>query len=84
MIRENRDTKRHKTNSYCLQTEVVEGSPGRCLVEFRVQPVHVNLRGTMHGGMGATLVDQISTIALIGDDPESVGKLGVSTDMSIR
>ena len=41
---------------------------------------HTNLGGTLHGGMTATMVDTISTFALLTTEPY---KPGVSVDLSV-
>ena len=40
------------------------------------------MMGTLHGGVGATLVDIVSTYALVKPDMEDT-RLGVSVDMSL-
>lgn len=45
-----------------------------------VEESHLNVNGTLHGGFTATLVDSISTLAIISADDS---KPGVSVDMNI-
>ncbi|XP_068951149.1 acyl-coenzyme A thioesterase 13 [Petaurus breviceps papuanus] len=55
-------------------------SPGKVVCEMKVGEEHRNSLGTLHGGLTATLVDVISTFALINTER---GKPGVSVDMNI-
>ncbi|RWS14032.1 acyl-coenzyme A thioesterase 13-like isoform X2 [Dinothrombium tinctorium] len=50
-----------------------------------VSEEHANRSGTLHGGMTATLVDQISTLALttVDESGDENMQRGVSVDMSI-
>ena len=63
---------------------MVESASGinRCTVSFKIDETHVNGFGTLHGGLSATLVDCISTLALIDDD-ENFRRFGVSTNMNM-
>ncbi len=63
--------------------ELVEGSPGRCLVSFKVKEGDLNMGGTMHGGLGATIVDVVSTVALCDKETGYLLVPGVTTDMAI-
>lgn len=53
---------------------------GTCLVEIEVDETLMNIRKVIHGGAIASLVDAVSTIALMNT---SVQKPGVSVDMNI-
>ena len=59
---------------------VIEAGGGRCICELTVGEEHQNRSGTLHGGMTATLVDVVSTAALMSN--ENTGP-GVSVDLSI-
>lgn len=63
---------------------LVDGDIGRCVVELKVGPEHANIYGTAHGGFSATLIDAVSTYALVTDDMESLKKLGVSVNLSME
>src|SRR5262252_5415424 len=54
---------------------------GRARVEVEVTAAHLNLRGVMHGGAIATLIDWAGTIATVTGDDEH--RSGVTTDLSI-
>nr|XP_033790385.1 acyl-coenzyme A thioesterase 13 [Geotrypetes seraphini]XP_033790386.1 acyl-coenzyme A thioesterase 13 [Geotrypetes seraphini] len=58
----------------------ISASPGKVVCEMTVEEEHTNANGTLHGGMTATLVDFISTAALLYTER---GAPGVSVDMNI-
>ncbi|XP_068189288.1 acyl-coenzyme A thioesterase 13 [Antennarius striatus] len=59
---------------------IVSASPGKVVCEMRVDEEHTNRGGTLHGGYTATLVDVISTVAIMNTER---GLPGVSVDMNI-
>ncbi|KAG7458132.1 hypothetical protein MATL_G00234960 [Megalops atlanticus] len=59
---------------------IVSASPGKVVCEMKVEEEHTNRGGTLHGGLTATLVDVISTTALMYTER---GAPGVSVDMNI-
>ena len=52
----------------------------RCVCELKLSEEHQKRGGVMHGGLTATLVDIVSTAALMTNDNVSPG---VSVDMNI-
>ncbi|KAJ8402993.1 hypothetical protein AAFF_G00359090 [Aldrovandia affinis] len=62
------------------KVNVVSASPGKVVCEMKVEEEHTNRGGTLHGGLTATLVDVISTAALLYTER---GAPGVSVDMNI-
>ncbi len=55
-------------------------SPGKVVCEFTVEEDHLNRNGDMHGGFTATLVDQVTAIAVMTKE----GQLpGVSVDLNV-
>ncbi|KAG2467183.1 acyl-coenzyme A thioesterase 13 [Polypterus senegalus] len=62
------------------KVNLVTASPGKVVCEMKVEEEHTNRAGTMHGGLTATLVDVISTAALMYTER---GAPGVSVDMNI-
>lgn len=62
------------------QVELVSASPGKVVCQMKVEEEHTNRGGTLHGGLTATLVDVISTAALMYTER---GAPGVSVDMNI-
>jgi len=59
---------------------VTAAGEGRCVCELTVAEEHQNRGGSLHGGMTATLVDVVSTAALMTNESMTPG---VSVDMSI-
>ncbi|XP_003897177.1 acyl-coenzyme A thioesterase 13 [Papio anubis] len=59
---------------------LVSAAPGKVICEMKVEEEHTNTIGTLHGGLTATLVDNISTMALLCTER---GAPGVSVDMNI-
>ncbi|KAM9383783.1 acyl-coenzyme A thioesterase 13 [Pholidichthys leucotaenia] len=62
------------------KVDVLSASPGKLVCELRVDEEHINRGGTLHGGLTATLVDVISTVAIMSSER---GAPGVSVDMNI-
>ncbi|KAK7899069.1 hypothetical protein WMY93_019922 [Mugilogobius chulae] len=62
------------------KVEVLSASPGKVVCEMQVADEHINRGGTLHGGMTATLVDVISTLAIMHSERNLPG---VSVDMNI-
>ena len=63
-----------------MQVEVVSASPGKVLCELRLEEQHMNTGATLHGGLTATLVDSISTLAIMTADKPP----GVSVNLSVK
>ncbi|XP_012890696.1 PREDICTED: acyl-coenzyme A thioesterase 13 [Dipodomys ordii] len=59
---------------------VVSAAPEKLVCEMKVEEQHANKLGTLHGGLTATLIDSISTMALMCTER---GAPGVSVDMNI-
>ncbi|KAM5202591.1 acyl-coenzyme A thioesterase 13 isoform 1-T1 [Hipposideros larvatus] len=59
---------------------LVSADPGKVICELKVEEEHTNKGGTLHGGLTATLVDNVSTMALLCTER---GAPGVSVDMNI-
>ena len=62
----------------------MDGDIGRCVVELKVEKDHSNLYGTLHGGFSATLVDAVTSYALVTDDIDSLRNLGVSVHLGLE
>ena len=67
-------------NDHLIKVEVVAGGNGQCVCELTVTEDDQNRGGTLHGGMTATLVDAVSTWALLSSEKQVAG---VSVDMGI-
>lgn len=57
----------------------MSASKGKCVCEMTVDESHLNRGGTLHGGMTATLLDNVSTFAIISNECHP----GVSVDLNI-
>ena len=62
-----------------IKVEVVSALPGKCTCEVTLAESHLNRIGAMHGGFTATLVDNISTLAIMTAEKPP----GVTVDMNI-
>lgn len=49
---------------------------------MKVTPAHLNKRGGLHGGLSSTIVDVVTTYALMTHDEENM-KAGVSVDLHV-
>ncbi|XP_072026295.1 acyl-coenzyme A thioesterase 13-like [Amphiura filiformis] len=76
-----------KTKTFDRLTQkvcVVDGRPGHVKCEMMVEEEHCNQQGTLHGGMTATLVDNITTLAIMSSNEDgSVELPGVSVDLNM-
>ena len=59
----------------------VSAEEGHVVVHVDVTIDHVNVAKNLHGGAGATLVDVVGTLAIIGTD--RYHRYGVSTDLNV-
>ncbi|POI25801.1 hypothetical protein CIB84_010449 [Bambusicola thoracicus] len=60
--------------------KLLSANPGKVVCELKVEEEHTNRAGTLHGGLTATLVDVVSTAALLYTERALPG---VSVDMNI-
>ncbi|XP_009575678.1 PREDICTED: acyl-coenzyme A thioesterase 13 [Fulmarus glacialis] len=63
-----------------IQVKLLSATPGKIVCEMKVEEEHTNRGGTLHGGLTATLVDVVSTAALLYTERALPG---VSVDMNI-
>ncbi|XP_030372135.1 acyl-coenzyme A thioesterase 13-like [Scaptodrosophila lebanonensis] len=61
------------------KVKITGGGDGVCTAEFKVAPEHLNMGGGLHGGYTATLVDMVTTYALMSKPCHP----GVSVDLSV-
>lgn len=65
----------------CLKNlQIVSAGNGNCKAELVVSDEHLNLGGSMHGGFISTLVDCVSTYAIM---TQGNGVPGVSVDLNV-
>ncbi|XP_055470502.1 acyl-coenzyme A thioesterase 13 [Psammomys obesus] len=67
-------------DSVLEKVSVVSAAPEKVICEMKVEEEHTNKIGTLHGGLTATLIDCISTMALMCTER---GAPGVSVDLNI-
>ena len=60
----------------------MEGDIGRCVASLKIDSEHTNRGGTLHGGLSALLVDNISTLALTLPEGQDFS-YGVSVNMDL-
>ncbi|EDW78829.1 acyl-coenzyme A thioesterase 13 [Drosophila tropicalis] len=60
--------------------KITSGGDGRCVGEFTVAEEHLNRMGSLHGGLTATILDNVTTYALMskGSHPGVTSSLNVS------
>ncbi|XP_002735754.1 acyl-coenzyme A thioesterase 13-like [Saccoglossus kowalevskii] len=63
----------------CDKIIPVAGTPGKCKFSLKVDEGHLNTGGTLHGGLTATLVDSLTTAAIM----TAGGSPGVSVDLNV-
>ena len=66
-----------------FQCKFIQAEPKRILVGLTLEKEHLNKFGGLHGGLSATLVDSISTVALVTDEEDFFKRLGVSVNLSV-
>jgi acyl-coenzyme A thioesterase 13 len=59
---------------------IVAADPGKVVAELTVEEEHQNAVGTLHGGLTATLIDSMTTVALLSMEN---GLPGVSIDLNV-
>ncbi|XP_055686980.1 acyl-coenzyme A thioesterase 13-like [Lutzomyia longipalpis] len=64
----------------CLKNvEIVAGGEGKIKAEFKVLPEHLNSAGGLHGGFTASLIDILTSVALMSNNSHP----GVSVDLRV-
>ncbi|XP_030760893.1 acyl-coenzyme A thioesterase 13-like [Sitophilus oryzae] len=61
--------------------KVISLENGKCNAELKVEDEHTNALGTLHGGLSATLVDGVSTYALMTHKYGQVPNVSVNINM---
>lgn len=62
------------------KVDLLSCEEGKASFKMKVEEGHLNGVGTLHGGMTATLIDNLTTLAILTKPPH---QSGVSVDMSI-
>lgn len=66
------------------KVRIVSAESGKLTAELVVEKEHTNRGGTLHGGLTATLVDQVSTWALFPMSENEEFVAGVSVEISVK
>ncbi|KAJ8958258.1 hypothetical protein NQ318_017402 [Aromia moschata] len=64
------------------KVKIISLENGRCLAELKVSEEHTNPLGGLHGGLSATLVDCVSTYALMSHKQNGVPNVSVDIHMT--
>ncbi|XP_022089603.1 acyl-coenzyme A thioesterase 13-like [Acanthaster planci] len=62
------------------KVNITSASPGKCSCELTVGEEQANRRGSLHGGFVSTLVDTLTTVAVLSSP---AGVPGVSVELSV-
>ncbi|XP_028412265.1 acyl-coenzyme A thioesterase 13-like [Dendronephthya gigantea] len=72
---------KRKVFDQCMnKVRIVAADPGKIVAELTVEEEHQNVVGTLHGGFTATIIDSMTTMALLSREN---GQSGVSIDLHI-
>lgn len=66
------------------KVRILSADAGKLTAELTVEKEHTNRGGTLHGGLTATLVDQLSTLSMFSFAENSEFVAGVSVDLSVK
>lgn len=66
-----------------LGLRVISGEHGEAVVECDVGPDHLNVGGSVHGGVVATLVDVAVAVACHSLDAERPGRATATTELNV-
>jgi len=67
--------------SFLSNLKVVSAEPGRCIVSMKIGKEHLNLGNSLHGGCSATIVDHVTSLALVTAEGEPNPGVSVSMDL---
>lgn len=67
-------------DTFVDKMRVISGGRDHCECEMTIEQRHVNALGTLHGGCTATLVDVVSSLALLSTPPH---RLSVSVELNV-
>ena len=69
-------------NTPFLRMKITPGDNGRGAVELRIQEEHISPGGTVHGGVYATVADNVMSAAISSVNPDR--KAFVTIEMQVR
>lgn len=64
-----------------LQVKILSAVPGKVDFEMEVKHEHTNQGNILHGGLTSTLIDTLTTLALMSTERQTPG---VSVDLGIK
>jgi len=76
----NQCTKSGGFDAIFKKVKVISGGEGKCEAEFTVEKEHTNFMGYLHGGFSASIVDMVSSMALLTHPKHNAG---VSVNLSV-
>lgn len=65
-----------------MQISIISGGEGKCHAEMKVEKEHLNSFGGLHGGFSSTIVDCMTTYALMTYKEDEM-TAGVSVDLHV-
>ncbi|XP_006821918.1 acyl-coenzyme A thioesterase 13-like [Saccoglossus kowalevskii] len=68
-------------NGLLRKANVISAKPGELCCEMEVESIHANRYDALHGGMTSTMIDTLSTIAVLVHHKEFISP--VSTDLNV-
>lgn len=71
--------KANKFPTFWVQLKITTAEDGRCVAELKVEEEHTNPMGGLHGGLSATLIDDVSSWGLFTH--KNAGVPSVSVDL---
>lgn len=63
---------------------IISAGSGKAIAELLLEAEHTNRAGILHAGYATTLVDSITTIAMMSDDSAGAIPPGVSVDLNVH
>ncbi|XP_032671272.1 acyl-coenzyme A thioesterase 13-like [Odontomachus brunneus] len=73
-----------KNFGQCLKNvQILSAADGRCKAQFTVAEENINVVGSLHGGFTSTVIDCVSSYALLSKDSSDIPKATVSVDLHV-
>lgn len=67
---------------FIVQVKIISAGEGACVAELKLENEHTNVLGGLHGGLSATLVDCISSYALLTAQSKLLPSVSVDMHLS--
>lgn len=65
-----------------MQVKLISAGDGNCSVSLNVEDEHLNIMGNLHGGCSATLVDVVSSWALLTHEKGLAPSVSVNMNLT--